>query len=215
MQVVPWVHPKEAALSQNPEWHLLFNTVDLGKMSYSHWVQKLTQEGSEQPFPAWPNTSVSKKVRMATWLSYSLDSSLSSSCTAMFPSHRTKLYWKELENLPPWYPFPILVWHGSVEGSGTKDYLLSLSSKSPAHIPIFLQFHTVFWPDHVTEWYLTPGVSALWEKDSDDVAWAPQVSAWSNKPQDLKGHLHNIPVLGFVLSISKSMVFPYPWQFSI
>lgn len=73
MQVVPWVHPEEAALSQNPEWHLLFNTVDLGKMSYSHWVQKFIQEGSEQPFPPWPNTFVSKKVRMAAWLSYSLD----------------------------------------------------------------------------------------------------------------------------------------------
>lgn len=58
------------------------------------------------------------------------------------------------------------------------------------------------------------GVSALWEKDSDDVAWAPPVSAWSSKPQDLKGHLHNIPVLRFVLSTSKSMEFhPNSFQF--
>lgn len=108
-----------------------------------------------------------------------------------------------------------MAWHGSVDGSGTKDYLLPLSSKSPAHIPTFLQFHMVFWPHHVTEWYLTPSVLALREKDSNEVSWAPQVSAWSNKPQGLKGHLHKISVLRFVLSISKSIMLPHPWQFSI
>lgn len=48
--------------------------LDLGRKSYSHWVQKIIKEGFKQPCPVWPNTSVSKKSRTATWLSYPLDS---------------------------------------------------------------------------------------------------------------------------------------------
>ena len=107
-----------------------------------------------------------------------------------------------------------MAWHGSVVGSGTKDDLQPLSSQLTAHTPTFFWFSEVFWPHHVTE-CRTSGLSALWEKDPGDVAWAPQLFAWRNKPQDLKEQLQKIPMLRFVLSTSKSIVFLQPWQFSI
>lgn len=132
------------------------------------------------------------------------------------PLSQNKSIVKGKENLSPWHPGRESMLAGKKENcSPIPHHGLAWLSRGFAQIPTFLQFHTVFWPHHNTEWYLTPGVSTLWEKDSDDVAWAQQVSAWSNKPQDLKRlYLHNISMLRFVLSVSKSMVFLHPWQFS-
>lgn len=61
----------------------------------------------------------------------------------------------------------------------------------------------------------TCALLALWGKESGDVAWAPQLYAWRNKPHAPKEQIQTLPMLRFVLPTSKSMVFHHPWQFSI
>lgn len=96
-----------------------------------------------------------------------------------------------------------MAWHSLVNGSGTKDD--SVFSQLPVLASRFLRSFdlTVLQTEGLV-------VSQHSERRTLVTQHEPHNSVHGKQTQDLKEQLQKIPVLRFVLSTSKSVVFPHP-----